>query len=100
MVFSGVSVALAATLLVAILARKSISFFRAALSAERIAAQTANCFLLSICLLVTWIAVLQACVDVVKGDSLSELLSVFTFYIALAFLLFNKLRRPNEARPI
>ncbi|MBB1519049.1 hypothetical protein [Aquipseudomonas guryensis] len=93
-------VALAVTFLVAALARKSISFFRAALSAERIAAQTANCFLLSICLLVTWIAVLQACVDVVKGDSLSELLSVFAFYVALAFLLFNKLRRPNETRPI
>jgi len=100
MVFSAFFVALAATFLVAALARKSISFFRAALGAERIAVQTANCFLLSICFLVTWIAVLQACVDVVKGGALSELLSVFAFYVALAFLLFNKLRYPNETRSI
>lgn len=100
MVLSAFFVALAATFLVATLARKSISFFRAALSAERIAAQTANCFLLSICLLVTWVVVLQTCVDVVKGEPLSELLSIFAFYVALAFLLFNKLRRPNETRPI
>jgi high-affinity K+ transport system ATPase subunit B len=100
MALSAFFVALAATFLVATLAHKSISFFRVALSSERIAAQTANCFLLSICLLVTWIVVLQSCVDVAKGGALSELLSVFAFYVALAFLLFNKLRCPNEARPI
>lgn len=100
MVLYAFFVALVATFLVASLARKSINFFRAALSAEKIAVQTANCFLLSICLLVTWVAVLQACVDVAKGDSLSKLLSVFAFYAALAFLLFNKLRRSNEAGPI
>lgn len=100
MALSAFFVALAATFLVATLARKSISFFRAALSSERIAAQTANCFLLSICLLVTWIVVLQSCVDVGKGGPLGELLSVFAFYVALAFLLFNKLRCPNEARPV
>jgi CDP-diglyceride synthetase len=100
MILSAFFVALAATLLVAALARKGISFFRAGLNSEEVAAQTANCFLLSICLLVTWVAVLQSCVDVTKGGSLSELLSVFAFYVALAFLLFKKLRRSNEARPI
>lgn len=100
MALSAFFVALAATFLVATLARKSISFFRAALRSERIAAQTANCFLLSICLLVTWMVVLQSCVDAGKGGPLSELLSVFAFYVALAFLLFKKLRCPNEVRPV
>ena len=88
-----VSVALVATLVMAVLSGKCISFFRAVLGAEKIVVETANCFVLSVCLLVTWMTVLQSCVDVFNGDPVSGLLGVFVFYIALAFLLFNRLRR-------
>lgn len=73
--------------------RKMHQLFRAVLGSEKIAVETANCFVLSVCLLVTWITVLQACVDVLNGEPIGGLLGVFAFYIALAFLLFNRLRR-------
>lgn len=94
------SIAVMATAVVAILTRKSVRCVRAALSVESIAAQTANCALLNMCLLVTWIVVLQDCVDVAKGASLSGLFSLALFYFALAALLFNKLRHSQEAEPI
>jgi len=87
MALSAFFVALAATFLVATLARKSISFFRAALNSERIAAQTANCFLLSICLLVTWIVVLQSCVDVGKGGGVGRIAECFCILCCVGFSL-------------
>ncbi len=94
------SIAVIATFMVATLTQKNIRCVRAALSLKSIAAQTANCALLNLCLLVTWIVVLQDCVNVAKGASLSEFFSVVVFYAGLAALLFNKLRRSQEATPI
>lgn len=94
------SIAVIATFIVATLTQKNIRCVRAALNAESIAAQTANCALLNLCLLVTWVVVLQDCVDVAKGASLSGSFSVVVFYVGLAALLFNKLRRSQEATPI
>lgn len=99
-IFMACSIAVMATAVVAILTRKSIRCVRAALNGESIAAQTANCALLNMCLLLTWIVVLQDCVDVAKGASLSGLFSLAVFYFALAALLFNKLRHSQEAEPI
>lgn len=86
------SVAVVATIIIAILTNKNIQGVRLALSVEKIATQTANCFLLNVCLLVTWVVVLQACVDVAKGALPGELFSVFVFYFALATLLFSRIR--------
>lgn len=94
------SIAVVATFIVATLTQKNVRCVRAALNVENIAAQTANCTLLNLCLLVTWIVVLQDCVDVAKGTSLSGFFSVVVFYAGLAALLFNKLRRSQEATPI
>lgn len=100
MVFWVCSIAVVATIVVAILTRRNVRCVRATLSAEKIATQTASCTLLNVCLLVTWVAVLQGCVDAAKGASLGELFSVSVFYVALAALLFNKLRRYQEADPV
>ena len=84
-------VAVAATIVVAVLTRKSIRWFRIVFISGELPAQAANCALINICLILTWITVLQACVDVVKGDSLSGLLGVFAFFVGLATLLFKRL---------
>lgn len=94
------SIAVIATFILATLTQKNVKCIRAALSVERIAAQTANCALLNLCLLITWIVVLQDCVDVAKGASLSGFFSIVVFYVGLAALLFNKFRRSQEATPI
>lgn len=87
------SVAVVATIIMAILTNKNIQGVRSVLNVEKVAAQTANCFLLNICLLVTWVVVLQSCIDVAKGALPGGLLSVFAFYFALAVLLFNRIRQ-------
>lgn len=85
-------VAVVVTIIVAILMRRSISWFRVVFLSGEISDQVANCALLNICLLVTWVAVLQACVDVIKGGSLSGLFCISAFYAGLALLLFKRLR--------
>lgn len=94
------SIAVIATFIVATLTQKSVRCVRVALSVENIAVQTANCALLNLCLIVTWVVVLQDCVDVAKGASLAGLFSLVVFYFALAALLLNKLRHSQEAEPI
>ena len=87
------SVAVVATIIIAILTNKNIQDFRSALNVDKLPAQTANCFLLNVCLLVTWVVVLQSCIDVTKGALPSGLFSIFAFYFALAALLFNRIRQ-------
>jgi len=100
MIFLTCSVAVMVTAVVAILTQRNVRYVRASLSVKSIAAQTADCALLNICLFVTWIVVLQDCVEVTKGAALSGLFSVVVFYVVLAALLFKKLRRSQEAKPI
>lgn len=84
--------AVVVTVVIAILTGKNVRFVRSALSDDMITAQTANSILLNICLLVTWIVALQACVDVAKGALLGGVFGVFAFYFALAALLLNRIR--------
>ncbi len=100
MIFLACSVAVMATVIAAILTQRNVRYVRAALSVKSVAAQAADCALLNMCLFVTWIVVLQDCVEVAKGAALSGLFSVVVFYVALAALLFKKLRRSQEAKPI
>lgn len=84
------AMAVGSIILVAILMHRVIILLRATFISGEISAQAANCALLSLCLLVTWAAILQACIDVVRGDSLSGLLGVFVFFVGLSFLLYKR----------
>ena len=99
-IFLTCSVALMATGVVAVLTRNNIKRVRANLNGDGVASKVANLALLNMCLLLAWVVILQGCVDVAKGASLSEFFSVVVFYVALAALLFNKLRSFQEAEPI